>query len=267
MNDVLAEILAHKRSEVEQARRERPIERLRAAPAFRARPRDFYAAVTRTLPRPNLIAEIKQKSPSAGLIRRDFDVAGIAAAYAEAGAAALSVLTDERYFGGSAAFVEIARKAVALPILRKEFVIDEYQVEETRAIGADAMLLIAEALEPDALAGLAERALRLDLTVIVEVHSRATLEPLLPHFDSRLRGRVLLGINNRDLSRQVTDLATFETLAPLAPGNVPLVAESGLKTAEDVRRVHAAGARAILVGESLLRQGDIAAGVRKLMSL
>ena len=264
--DILAEILAHKRTEVEQARQARPAEQLSAAPLYAAKRRDFYGAVTQAGARPNLIAEIKRRSPSAGEIRPDLDSVEIARLYAEAGAAALSILTDARYFGGGPELIAAVRSAVALPILRKEFIIDEYQISESRALGADAILLIAEALAPETIVRFALRAAELELAVLIEAHSSATLRPMLAALDATAGApRVLIGINNRDLARQMTDLATFEELAPEAGGR-PLVAESGIHTATDVQRMQAAGAVALLIGESLLRAPDPGEKIRELLT-
>lgn len=265
MSDVLEQILAHKRGEVESARAARSIDELRATPGFAHPVRNFYGAVA--APRrggPNLIAEVKKSSPSAGLICADFDPVRIARTYEAAGAAALSVLTDRRFFGGDPAFLEQIKEAVGLPLLRKDFVIDEYQVWESRSLGADAILLIAEALPAAPLADLAALARSIGLAVLVEVHSRATLFDVLQAIPATARDGLLLGINNRDLARQVVDLAVSEELASHAPPGIPLVAESGIRTRRDVERMHAAGARAVLVGEVLMRSGDPARTIAEL---
>lgn len=266
MNDVLAAIVKHKRAEVEAARARTPVEALREQCRDAPGPRDFYAAVARPANRPNLIAEIKRRSPSRGEILPGLNVTNAAREYQAGGATALSVLTDERYFGGSVADFQAARAAVDLPVLRKEFIIDEYQLYESRCIGADAALLIAECLPPDTLTGLAELALGLDLCVLIEVHSRETLAPLLPWFEQHAARRILLGINNRDLRRQQTDLETFCKVAANAPQSIPLVAESGIVTHADAMRMHREGACAMLVGESLLTQPDLTAAVRALLA-
>lgn len=265
MTDVLAEILAHKRDEVERSRATRPLAALKALPGYGMPRRNFYGAVA--VPRrngPNLIAEIKRSSPSAGLIQPDFDPVAIARAFAAGGAQALSVLTDERYFGGSLAFIEQIKAAVGLPVLRKDFVIDAYQVHESRAEGADAILLIAEALPAETLLELLQLARELELWVLLEVHTRPQLFEVLHGLQNLAVDGVLLGINNRDLAAQKVDLAIVEKLAPLVPPGMPLVAESGIKTRADVQRMHNAGARALLVGETLMRSGDPARTIREL---
>ncbi len=264
MNDVLTEILAHKSTEVEQARRTHPVDELQRQPAYAAARRGFCAAVTKPrVGRPNLIAEIKRASPSAGLIQPDFEPVAIARQYEEGGADALSVLTDERFFGGRLEYITAVKAAVALPVLRKDFVIDPYQIHEAAAAGADAVLLIADALDDARLAELADVARRLALDVLLEVHSRARLAAALKVIRDWPAG-VVLGINNRDLKAQRIDLATSEQLARELPPGLPFVAESGVKTRADVVRLHAAGACALLIGETLMRSGDPAATIREL---
>jgi indole-3-glycerol phosphate synthase len=255
--NVLAEILAHKRTEVEQARQARPIEELQAQPGYFLPRRNFYGAVA--VPqrgRPNLIAEVKHKSPSAGVIRPDFDPVAIAQMYHDAGAQALSVLTDEKYFAGRLEYLEQIKSEVPLPVLRKDFVVDAYQLYESRAAGADAVLLIADALGPPAVRDLLRLARSLELTVLLEVHERTVLHETLSCVSEDGFDGLLLGINNRNLKTQTVDLETTVSLAPTIPPGVPIVAESGIKTRKDVERMHAAGARALLIGESLLRQPD-----------
>jgi indole-3-glycerol phosphate synthase len=213
---------------------------------------------------PNLIAELKRASPSAGLLRAEFDPPALARQYAAAGAHALSVLTDERFFGGRLEYLEQVKAAVGLPVLRKDFLIDPYQLHESRACGADAVLLIAEVLPPARLVELVRLAAELELGVLLEVHARDVLVQVLLALDGTDRAGLLLGINNRDLRTQRVDLGTFEKLADLAPPGLPLVAESGIRTRLDVQRLHAAGARAVLVGEVLLHAADPAAAIRRL---
>ncbi len=266
MTDILAEILTHKRAEVEQARAARPLGELKSSPTYYLPRRNFYGAVT--VPRrnrPNLIAEIKRSSPSAGLIREDFDPTALARCYENAGAAALSILTDERYFGGQLDFIQLVKSAVGLPVLRKDFLVDEYQLHESRAVGADAVLIIVEAAGVGDALELVHGARELDLWVLLEVHTRAALLELLACWPEERREGVLLGINNRDLKRQCTDLATTEDLAEIASPGLPIVSESGIRTRRDVDRMFKAGARAILVGETLLREEDPATAVRALL--
>jgi indole-3-glycerol phosphate synthase len=266
LSNVLERILAHKRAEVEQRRRQCPVARLQTRAEYLLPCRNFYGAVT--VPRrggPNLIAEIKRASPSAGLIKPDFDPVAIARQYAAGGAQALSVLTDEKYFGGDMAFIAAVKEAVGAPVLRKDFIIDPYQVHESRAYGADAILLIAESLDESTLAELLTLARSLGLWILLEVHDRPHLLAVLNSFTKQLRDGVLLGINNRDLKAQKTDLATTEGLAPLVPPGIPIVAESGIENRRDAERMHAAGARALLVGEALLRAADPAQAVRDML--
>jgi indole-3-glycerol phosphate synthase len=208
-----------------------------------------------------VIAEIKRKSPSKGEIRRDFDPVAVARAYAEAGAAALSVLTDEPYFGGSLAVLEAVRAVTPLPLLRKDFVVDAYQIDEARVAGADAILLIVAALAPDELARFAKYAASLGLEALVEVHDEAELDVALAS------GAALVGINNRDLRTFETDLGVTERLAPRAAGRALVVAESGIFGHADVKRLARCGARGYLVGESLMREADVGLALRKLRGI
>lgn len=269
MATILDRIIQTKRREVEAAlSRHSPAEWRRRAERA-APPRDFLGSVLPANERsgvPRLIAEIKRKSPSAGEIVPDFDPVRIARVYHRHGAAALSVLTDETYFGGSLSFITAVRDAVPLPVLRKEFVIDEVQVCESRAGGADAILLIAEVLTVDDIARFKSLARELSLAVLVEVHSESNLRAVLDRLGSPSRDSYLLGINNRDLAVQRTDLATTTRLAKLLPPGAPFVSESGIHTPEDVAIIRAAGASAMLVGESLLRGDDIGARVDALIA-
>ncbi|MBL8878232.1 MAG: indole-3-glycerol phosphate synthase TrpC [Phycisphaerales bacterium] len=263
--NVLAEILAHKRDEVERARLLAPVEALRALPAYAQAPRDFFTAVAApNARRPNVIAEIKRASPSAGLIAQDFDPVAIARQYAAGGAVALSVLTDARFFRGDLALIQSVRTAVALPVLRKDFIVDSYQIHESRAAGADAILLIAEALSGAQLAEFAALARSLQLGVLIEVHSAEPLAMVFTAMGPRRDG-ILLGINNRNLATQTIDIAVTEQLSPRVLADLPIVSESGLRTRDDVRRMHAAGARALLIGETLMRSGAPAEKLRELL--
>lgn len=255
---ILDEILAHKRRELAESKRHvapaQVAERARARPDA---PRGLRRALLAAEP-PAVIAEIKRRSPSRGEIRPDLDPVGIAKAYSDGGAAAISVLTDERYFGGSLAVLEAVRRATELPLLRKDFVIDAYQIHEARALGADAVLLIVAALEPERLRALREEALALGLDALVEVHDGAELEV------AREVGADLIGINNRDLRSFVTDLAVTEELAPRVPQGAVVVAESGIFSHADVLRLQEAGAHAFLVGESLMREVDVGRALRRI---
>lgn len=268
MGDILGEILATKRKEVEAARAQWPNPATRFNSGKPVRSRSFRKVLTDGLPGvPRLIAEIKRKSPSAGVIRADFDPVRIAGQYVAGGASALSVLTDEPYFGGRLEYIAAVRDVVDLPVLRKDFIIDPYQVDESRAAGADAILLIGEALEAGTLLQLARQGLQMGLGVLIEVHELSTLLAILEGLDMGMREGVLVGINNRDLKRQVTDLGTFERLAPYVPRDMPLVAESGIGAAADVARVVRAGACAVLVGEALLREPDPGQAARRLLDI
>jgi indole-3-glycerol phosphate synthase len=265
--DVLAEICAKKREHIAQMKAARPPSSLTALAAAAAPVRPFAAALERQMAtgRYGLIAEIKKASPSRGLIRADFDPAALAQAYEAGGATCLSVLTDTPYFQGSDDDLAAARAASALPVLRKDFILDPYQVCESRALGADCILLIMAALEDGLAHELAAAAAELGLDVLVEVHDRAELDRAL-RLDARL-----IGINNRDLKTLKVDLATTEKLAPLVPqgaaaGHI-IVAESGIYEPADLDRLAAVGARAFLVGESLMRAGDVAAATRRLLRL
>jgi indole-3-glycerol phosphate synthase len=255
---VLDEILAHKREELSEARRRVPPEAMaERAAARREAPRGLRRALATARP-PAVIAEIKRRSPSRGEIRPDLDPVGIAKAYADGGAAAISVLTDERYFGGSLGVLRAVRDATDLPLLRKDFVIDPYQIDEARVAGADAVLLIVAALDAAALGALLARARDLGLDALVEVHDAAELEV------ARGVGADLIGINNRNLHTFATDLGVTERLAPMAPPDALLVAESGILCHEDVQRLERAGARAFLVGESLMREADVGLALRRI---
>jgi indole-3-glycerol phosphate synthase len=261
MSDALAPILAAKRAHVAQIKALRPptdLERLAAA----ANPPRGFAEALRTIGRERLalIAEMKRRSPSGGPIRPGFDPAAVARDYRRGGAACLSVLTDAPYFDGRDDDLAAARTAASLPALRKDFMIDPYQIAESRALGADCILLIVAALGDGALRELAAETARFGMDVLVEVHNEAELERALA-LDAGM-----IGINNRDLTTLSTDLATFERLAPRIPSDRLIVAESGLRSHADLRRMAAAGAGAFLVGESLLRQPDLAAATRVLIA-
>jgi indole-3-glycerol phosphate synthase len=230
---------------------------LRAAAEAAAPPRPFRAALERA-GEVAVIAEVKRRSPSAGWIREELSVAEVASSYETGGAAALSVLTDAEYFGGSLAALREARAAVALPVLRKDFIIDPLQVWEARAAEADAVLLIVRILDDEQLAALGALAGELGLGVLVEVHTAAELERALA------AGASIIGINSRDLDTFHTDLGVAVELAASIPSDRLVVAESGIRTAADVDRVAAAGAKAILVGESLMRQDDLVAATAAL---
>jgi indole-3-glycerol phosphate synthase len=258
---MLDRILAHKVEEVAARKARASAAAMIAAARGASPPRDMRAAVRReNVALVALIAEIKRASPSRGVLLADFDPLALATVYAANGAAALSVLTDARFFGGDLAHLAAVRAAVSVPVLRKDFVLDPYQVYEARAAGADAVLLIAAALDDARLTDLHALVTELGMAALVEVHSEAELERALA------LGVPLIGVNNRDLRTFAVDLGTTERLARLVPEEVTLVAESGIFSADDVRRMGAAGARAVLVGEALVTAPDVAACVRELSS-
>ncbi|MBV1918587.1 MAG: indole-3-glycerol phosphate synthase TrpC [Sphingomonadaceae bacterium] len=258
--DKLAEICAVKRVEVAARRAERSLDALDHDAAGQTAPRGFHAALKAKAARGfGLIAEIKKASPSKGLIRDEFCPADHARAYETGGAACLSVLTDAPYFQGHEDFLIEARAACALPVLRKDFMIHPWQVAESRAIGADAILIIVGALEDPMMAEIESAAIERGMDVLVEVHNEAEMERA-----SRLKSR-LIGVNNRDLRRFVTDIAVTERLAPLAPEGATLVSESGIGSHGDLVRLSQSGTRCFLVGESLMRQADVEAATRELL--
>ncbi len=253
--NILDEIVAHKRLEIAAARQLRPHSelqaRLEAAPPIR----DFRAALLSAAPRLGLIAEIKKASPSAGVIRADFDPVAIARIYEQHGASCLSVLTDEKYFQGHLDYLTSVRAAVSLPVIRKDFIIDRYQVLEARVAGADCILLIAECLNDCEMRDLYFYASELGMETLIEIHDAENLDRVLKLEPG------LIGINNRDLKAMVTDLQHTIRLAPRIPADCLLVSESGIKAYADVQQLQQAGARAMLVGESLMKQTDIGAAV------
>lgn len=245
---ILGKILETKREEIAAGRVRQSACDLRAAIADLPECRGFARAIEEKLAEaPAVIAEIKKASPSAGVIREYFDPAAIAASYENAGAACLSVLTDASYFLGAAAHLEAARAACALPVLRKDFIIDPWQVFESRVMGADCILLIVAALEGEQLGDLFGTARETGLDVLVEVHDEDELETALTT-DAQL-----IGVNNRDLHHFVTDLSVSERLRPLIPGPRCMITESGIHTRADVRRMREAGVNAFLVGEAFMR--------------
>ncbi len=258
MPTILDKIIATKRTEIEQAKAARSADELRAAIADAPPVRDFFAALAAPGPI-KLIAEVKKASPSAGVIRADFDPVAIARTYEAHGATCLSVLTDEHYFQGSLDYLRDVRAAVALPCLRKDFIIDEHQLLEARTVGADAVLLIAECLTPAELKRLHEQAVALGLTPLVELYEPANLDAVLA------AGARLVGVNNRNLHTFEVDLDHTIRLRQQVPADCLLVGESGIRTAADVRRLADAGVDAILVGESLMREADIGAAVERLL--
>lgn len=270
--NTLNDIIEHKRREIERAAAQFPLDRLKAMISELGRPRNFFRAVTtpgRT-GRTSIIAEIKRQSPSAGLIRPEyagdsFDPAAIAKRYHAAGASAISCLTDRKFFGGSIEFIHRIRDAVPLPVLRKDFIIDPWQVWESRAFGADAILLIAESLNDSELLDLMILAHELSLTTLVEVHSAENLLRMRPHVGFPARSYMLLGINNRDLTTMKVDLNNTIRLADFVEDRHILVSESGIRGKADIDRLRTVGVRIALVGESLMREEDPGAALTKLL--
>ena len=261
MTDILDHIAAYKREDVARRKAERPLSGLELLAEDAPPPRGFHRAlVAAHAPgRLALIAEVKKASPSKGLIRADFEPASLARAYAQGGAACLSVLTDEPSFQGADAYLIAARQSAPLPVLRKDFMVDPWQVAESRALGADAILVILAMVDDRLAADLMAEAARFGMDVLIETHDEAELE--------RAAGldALMIGINNRDLRSFVTDLAVTERLAARAPASALLVTESGIFAPADAARLEAAGARAMLVGESLMRQADVAGATRALL--
>jgi indole-3-glycerol phosphate synthase len=262
VTDALSRICASRRETVAARKAQLPLAELeRLLPD--TPPRGFRRALETKLDLDGLalIAEIKKASPSQGLIRADFDPPALARAYAQGGAACLSVLTEEAHFQGADAYLQAARAAVGLPCLRKDFIVEPYQVVEARVIGADCVLLIVAALADGQARELCDLAHELGLDVLVEAHNAAEIERAL-----RLDA-ALIGINNRNLKTLQVDLRTTERLAPLVPDDRLLVTESGLARHADLVRMTAVGARCFLVGEALLRQADVAAATRALLGI
>ena len=263
MSDVLTRICDDKRSYLAGRKRERRFAAVEAA-ARAADPTRGFARRLRVAAeagRPGLIAEIKKASPSKGLIRPDFDPPALARAYRDGGATCLSVLTDTPYFQGEDSYLVEARAAVDLPILRKDFLLDPYQVPESRALGADCVLLIMAALDDGLAAELASAADDWGMDTLIEVHDRKELERALNLSSD------LIGINNRNLKTLEVDLKVTEELAPLVPEDRIIVAESGLFAPADLARMARCGARAFLIGESLMRQDDVAAATRAILAV
>jgi indole-3-glycerol phosphate synthase len=256
--DILGKIVANKRREIAESKARVPERELERRLANATPVRDFQAALANG-PGIRLIAEVKKASPSAGVLRADFDPVAIARIYADGGAAALSVLTDGPFFQGRLAYLEAIRKSVQLPLLRKDFLLERYQLLEARIAGADAVLLIAEILDDAALSGLIRETAALGMHALVELYEPANLPRVLA------AGAKIVGINNRNLRTFVTRLEHTLELAPKLPTGCILVSESGIRNLEDILRLQAAGVHAVLIGETFMRAADIAAKMRELM--
>jgi indole-3-glycerol phosphate synthase len=273
----------HKREEVREARLRTPIEVVRSVAESAEPARNFFRALTARDEHDEafrVIAEVKRKSPSAGWIRPDyrpgpdglgssddpFDPAGVAQQYERAGAAAISCLTDQRFFGGSLAYIHRVKAAVGLPVLRKDFILDDYQIYESRAAGADAVLLIGECLRESELVDLMILAHELRMTVLLEFHDPENYFRVRPHIGFPDRTHTLLGINNRDLSTMTTDLSHTLRMTAFIEDTSVLVSESGVRTPEDLDRLRNVGVRIVLIGESLMRTDDPGETLRQLLT-
>lgn len=272
MTGVLAEIIANKREEVDRRKAETSFAELESLVAQQEPPRNFFAAVTHH-PDPfhtSVIAEIKRKSPSAGWIRPEyeaetFDPAAVARRYHANGAVAISCLTDEKFFAGKLAYIDRIKEAVPLPVLRKDFIIDPWQLWESRAAGADAVLLIAECLSLSDILDMQILAQRLGLTTLIEVHSMENLLRIRPHVGFPHPSYMLIGINNRNLDSQTVDINHTLRLVDLVENTNVLISESGIRTAEDVTKLRHEGVRIVLVGETLMRAADPGAALAALL--
>lgn len=260
METILDRIVASKKGEIRAAKEREPVGELTRRLADAPPVRDFLTALTRG-PGIGVIAEVKKASPSAGVLRHDFDPVAIAQTYEAANANCLSVLTDEPFFQGKLEYLHAIRQAVALPLLRKDFILDEYQVIEARAAGADAVLLIAEILDDVQMRSLFQAIEGLGMHALVELYDPENLPRVLEI------GAKLVGVNNRDLRSFATSLDQTLNLAPHVPADRCLVSESGIRTAADIARLRAAGVKAVLIGETFMRSGDIASAMRDLQGV
>lgn len=265
--DALQQIVHRKKAEVAAAMAATPLEVLQERVRHMPAPRNFFQAlVAHGAPtRTRVIAEVKRKSPSAGVIREDFDPVDIARRYHEAGASAISCLTDEVSFGGRLEYVQAIRDAVPLPVLRKDFIVDAWQIWESRAAGADAILLIAECLTEREIVDFQILAVELGLTTLLEVHDVESLYRVQPHLGFPHPGYALLGVNNRDLRTMTTSVAHTFRMVDMIEDRSIVVSESGIRSADDLRRLREHGVHIVLVGEHLMRQPDPGAALRQLL--
>ncbi len=258
MKNILVQIIRDKVQEVQALKELTPIEVLRDKAEMLPKCRNFYKAVTKSSPRGlNVIAEVKKASPSAGLIRPDFDAVSIAQTYEQCGADAISVLTDEKYFQGKLAYLTAIKETVSIPVLRKDFIVDPYQVYEARAAGADAILLIAEALPSGLLMDLVIAANELTLSVLLEVHDVDFLLKVRSMLDFPQKHYAVMGINNRNLNTMEVDINTTSRLAEFVENKRQLVSESGIKTRQDVEKLIRLGVGSVLIGQTLCASPDI----------
>ncbi|MBN2515651.1 MAG: indole-3-glycerol phosphate synthase TrpC [Deltaproteobacteria bacterium] len=254
---ILETIVENKKREIRRLKEERPLPVLKASLGSIAPPRDFKTALTgRDC---SIIAEVKMRSPSKGLIREDFDPVGISSLYEKKGAAAISVLTDEQFFGGKSSYLTDIKRAVGIPVLRKDFIIDPYQIYETKSLGGDAVLLITRILDETMLVHCINLAESLGLSPLVEVHSRGDLDK------AAAAGAGIIGINNRNLQTFATDLRNSLDLAPFIPENTVVVSESGIRTRDDIEILMKEGVHAFLVGEALMKAEDVGAKLEELL--
>ncbi len=257
--NILDKIFEITKSDLAIRKSEVPLSEIQQRAKDQEPPRDFLRALQQSANHPSLIAEVKKASPSEGLIRHNFDPAAIASAYDRAGADCLSILTEPHHFQGSLDYLRLVRLSVPQPLLRKDFICDPYQVYEARAFGADAVLLIVASLTQSEIGDLQALAEELGMVALVEVHSESEAETAVA------TKAKLIGINNRDLATFKTDLATTERIAPHLPADTTVVSESALGRPEDIARVSAAGARAVLIGTAFCRQPEIEPAVRQVM--
>jgi indole-3-glycerol phosphate synthase len=253
----LQKILEHKKQEMAERKALLPLSELKGQLGETPAPLNFEEVIRSR--QEALIAEVKRSSPSRGRIREDFEPMAIARAYAESGAAAISVLTEQRFFEGHDSFLRQVRRSVSVPLMRKDFIIDPYQIYETRVLGGDAILFIARALDAGPLGEFLRLSSELGLSSLVEIHDEVDLEKAVS------AGARMIGINNRDLSTFSTDLETSIRLAPLLPKKVTVISESGIRTRRDIERLRAAGVHGFLVGETLMTAGDIAGKIKELL--
>lgn len=255
---ILTQIIENKRKEIEKSKEKIPLKQLQESLSLLSQRRNFLSSISRPH-QINLIAEIKKRSPSSGILREDFSPSTVAEIYEFNGAAAISILTDKEFFGGETSHINQVRQRVNLPILRKDFIIDEYQIYESAVIGSDAFLLISDILSKEELSGFIRLGLELNMDMVVEVHSEEDLEKALK------ADAPIIGINNRSLHTFKVDLETTPRLMRLIPKHKIVISESGIKSHEDVMFLKSVGINIVLIGEAFMRSGDIGAKVKEIM--